>query len=310
VTEVTTTGQLYDATRLPEGTEVLLDGIFDLEAKLRPKAGMSFVPAPGAPRPFLDGHGTCDFGIDAKGGDRGRAVAIRVEGLEIANFTKRGVVPWIAAVVRENLIHDCGMNGIGGGFENLGAQALIERNEVHHCGSEAELGSDAGGMKFAGTGIPGRARSGVTVRDNWVHDCLGVAIWLDVNCAGDVIARNRLEGYADLAEGTSRKGIHYEISAGPARIARNKISGFRTEPDRPHSTDAGISITSSKGVYVFANELTRNGGRAIHIRQDDRPTWTPPRGYALEGIVVEQNDPGGEEIRGCDLAGVDCHGNP
>lgn len=293
--------------RLSEGTELMLEGVFDLETKLRPKAGMTFLPVPGAPQPLLDGHGSCDFGIDCKGGDRGRAVAVRIEGLEFTGFTKRGIVPWVAGVVRKNLIHDCGMNGIGGGFENIGAQALVELNEVHHCGSIAELGSDSGGMKFAATGIPGRARSGVTVRENHVHDCLGVAVWLDVNCAGDVIARNRLQGYADVdGEHHSRKGIHYEISAGPARIARNRISGFRTEPGRPHSTDAGISITSSQNVYVFANELTDNGGQAIHIRQDGRPRWSPPRGYTLGGVRVELNETGGEDIRGCDLPGVIC----
>jgi hypothetical protein len=268
----------------PRSTRFCLIGTFTLGQPLEPKDGQVFVgPAE------ITTNGSSDFAFDLKGS---WATDVTVRHLDLWGFEISAINCWLGTAVFDSKIHDNGRNGLGCGLENRDSHVVIARNEVWGNGSEAELGSGSAGMKFARSGVPGHARTGVTVVDNFVHDNVGVGIWFDVESAGDVIKRN-------VITGNTRSGIMYEISHGPVSIRANDVSGNNTSLQDP---SGGVVIYSSSHATVIGNAFGDNENWGVKVRDTSR-------GYALLQIRVHRNDMNGDAVGGCDLDGVSCDGN-
>jgi parallel beta helix pectate lyase-like protein len=266
------------------GSAFCLSGTFRIRHPIEPKSGDRFT----GPAMLVAANGS-DHAFDLK---RAHARNVVIKELDISGFDVSGIQCWLGAVIRGSSIHGNDRNGIGCGLENLVSRVVVRGNEIWNNGSEDDAGSGAGGMKFARSGVPGDAGSGVTVVGNDVHGNVGNGIWFDVDSAGDVISDN-------IVTANSRKGILYEISAGPARIFDNVVTGNNTSK---LNTGAGISIVSSMRVRVTGNSFGENFNWGVKIRATSR-------GHRLKNIRIHDNDLNGDEMGGCSLDGTRCWAN-
>ena len=285
---------------MPTGATLCLSGHFLIPTPIRPKDGQTFLgPA------VLEGVDGAETGFEMKGGAGNQGIArdVTIERVEMFGFFLRAVECWQGTNVRGSELHHNGRNGLGCGLRAGGV--LIERNDIHHNGDPSHTGSGAGGMKLAGG-------DGVLIRGNRIHENIGNGIWCDVDCGTFTAVGNDVFG-------NTRKGIFYEISHGPALIAGNTVTfnncAPRYWPDPepacdlpdgsfgPQSASApggGIATNSSLGVTIRDNVFEGNEGSAIAIRDDARPYDAPLQ------TVIEDNELGGDEIRGCEIEGVSC----
>lgn len=107
-------------------------------------------------------------------------------------------------IVRNNVIHDCGQNGIVG---HLGCIfSRIEHNHIYNIGTKHEFwGHEIAGIKF-------HTPIDTIIINNHIHDCT-LGMWLDWEAQGTRVTRNLLYGnYHDLM---------LEVSHGPTLIDHN-----------------------------------------------------------------------------------------
>ena len=86
-------------------------------------------------------------------------------------------------IVRNNVIHDCGQNGVVG---HLGcAFCTVEHNRICNIATRGEyFGYEIAGIKF-------HAAVDTVIRHNLIHDCT-LGIWLDWEAQGTQVSRNVL----------------------------------------------------------------------------------------------------------------------
>ena len=288
----------------PIGAVICLSGTFALSAPIDPKADQTFVgPA------VLDGSGGADTGIEARSpGSTTGATGVVVEALEMHGFSLRAVACWRHMVVRDSWIHDNGRNGIGCGLEGQGP-LLIEANVIERNGDPQHLGSGSAGIKVAGG-------DAVTVRDNHVEANVGNGIWCDAGCASFTVTGN-------VVLGSTRRGVYFETSIGPALIEQNTVQHNNCSPTYwgdgdpecplPNGTFGPLSVNSPGGgigmnsscppgsaCAVRDNILGGNVTAGVNFRDDNRPYDAP------FDVVVEGNVPNGDLIRRCGEWGIIC----
>jgi hypothetical protein len=288
----------------PAGAVICLSGTFPLSSPIEPKSGQAFLgPA------VLEGTAGADTGIEARSpGAATGAAGVVIEGLEMHSFSLRGVACWRDMVVRGSWIHDNGRNGIGCGLEGSGP-LLIEGNVIERNGDPQHLGSGSAGIKIAGG-------DAVTVRDNRVEANVGNGIWCDAGCASFTVSGN-------VVLGSTRRGVYFETSLGPASIEQNTVQDNNCspvywgdgDPECPlpngafgplsvNSPGGGIAMNSScpsgSACAIRGNTLGGNVTAGVNFRDDNRLYDAP------FDVVVEGNVPNGDLLRRCGEWGIVC----
>lgn len=107
-------------------------------------------------------------------------------------------------VVRNNVIHDCGQNGIVG---HLGCVfSRIEHNHIYNIGIKHEFwGHELGGIKF-------HAAIDVVIENNNIHDCT-LGTWLDWESQGTRLTRNVYHH--------NNRDLMMEVTHGPCLVDNN-----------------------------------------------------------------------------------------
>jgi hypothetical protein len=285
------------------GTTFCLSGTFNIGNPLVPKDGQSFV----GPAEIVGVNANDTAFLIRDAGASSGALNVTVDDLDIHGFTLRAVACWLGTTVRNSEIHHNNRNGLGCGL-NGGAGVLIENNHIYSNGSTDELGAGGGGMKFANG-------DGVTVRDNLIEANIGNGIWCDLDCGTFTVTGNTVLG-------STRKGIFFEISFGPALIEDNTVRFNNCSPSYwgdgnpecslpsgdfgPQSAGSpggGIAANSSMHVTIRNNILGDNEVAGINFRDDGRQYDAP------FNILAEFNTLNGDLVRNCDIAGITCRNN-
>ena len=125
-------------------------------------------------------------------------------------------------VVRNNVIFDCGQNGIVG---HLGCVfSTISDNEIHDIATKREFyGHEIGGIKL-------HAAIDVQIVHNHIHDC-ALGIWSDWQTQGTRFTRNVLHDNA--------RDLYVEVSHGPFLVDHNVLASA-----------ASVETMSDGGAYV------------------------------------------------------------
>ncbi|WP_229119449.1 right-handed parallel beta-helix repeat-containing protein [Enemella evansiae] len=182
-------------------------------------------------------------------------------------------------IVRDNVIHDCGQNGIVG---HLGCVfSEIRNNEIHDIATKREFyGHEIGGIKL-------HAAIDVQIVGNHIHDC-ALGIWSDWQTQGTRISRNVLHDnnrdlYVEVSHGPYI--VDHNVLASPAAIevwsdggayVGNLVAGtfmVRPVPERPtpyhvpHSTEvAGYAGNFAGDDRIVGNVFVGNGGDPRDVR--------------------------------------------
>lgn len=297
----------------PTGATLCLSGTFTLSAKVSPKDGQSFI----GPATVRAASSSVMIGFELR--EAGASVGaenVTIEDVEITGFGDDGVHCWRGMTLRDVHIHHNAGTGIGCGL-NGGGGVLVEDSTIDHNGDPSETGGGAGGMKFAGG-------DGITVRDNFIEANIGNGIWCDLDCGALTVTGNTVLG-------STRKGIFFEVSLGPALIANNTVQFNNCAPsywgdgqpecDLPDgsfgpqsagSPGGGIAANSSMHMVIRNNILGGNRVAGINFRDDCRPACSnAQKGYnAPFNILVTGNTLNGDAVLNCDIAGITCTNNP
>ena len=107
-------------------------------------------------------------------------------------------------IIRNNVIHDCGQNGVVG---HLGCVfSRIEHNEIYNIATKYEFfGHEIAGIKL-------HAAIDVVIENNNIHDCV-LGTWLDWQAQGARVTKN-------LYHRNSRD-IYIEVTHGPCLVDHN-----------------------------------------------------------------------------------------
>jgi hypothetical protein len=110
-------------------------------------------------------------------------------------------------IVRRNVIHDCGQNGIVG---HLGCVfSTIEDNHIYNIALKREFyGYEIAGIKL-------HAAIDVVIRHNRIHDC-SLGTWLDWQTQGTRVSRNLFYG--------NNRDLFIEVSHGPHLVDHNVLA--------------------------------------------------------------------------------------
>lgn len=139
--------------------------------------------------------------------------------------------------VRNNLIFDCGQNGIVG---QMGcAFSEIYGNHIYNIGNKNEFrGWEIAGIKF-------HAAIDVQIHDNCIHDCGWVSgIWLDWQAQGTRVSRNLMWGNDGQCG-----DLFIEVSHGPYTVDNNIFASKKNI----HSVSQGGAFIHN--VFFGINEI-------------------------------------------------------
>ena len=142
-------------------------------------------------------------------------------------------------IVRNNVIHDCGQNGIVG---HMGcAFSLIEHNHIYNISIKREYwGHEMGGIKF-------HAPIDTVIVNNNIHDC-GLGIWLDWQSQGTRLTRNIFHH--------NDRDLMIEVTHGPCVVDHNiLLSNFALDN---HAQGTAIVHNLIAGVMRPRKILNRN----------------------------------------------------
>ena len=187
-----------------------------------------------------------------------------------------GIAATTGAIVRGNAVYENGQLGLAA----KGAGVTFEGNEISGNNTAGfSAGWEAGGSKFAFT-------SGLVVRNNHVHDNLGVGLWTDIDNIDTLYEGNRVID-------NERMGIFHEISY-DAVITGNEVRGNGFGFDA-WVWGAGIIVSTSVNVEVSGNTVEGNADGIIGVQQDrsDAPASYGP--LSLTNLVVHGNVVAGNE---------------
>jgi parallel beta-helix repeat protein len=154
-------------------------------------------------------------------------------------------------------IHHNGMLGIGAHYVT---GVIVDGNELDHNNTDGFWINDGenGGYKSTQTSD--------TVRNNYVHDNIGMGLWFDIDDHDNTIEHNTIIGNA-------ADGIRYEISHG-AVIRNNIVFGNGLRRGRTHGGSdnlyygAGITSANAQGVEIYDNTVTGNDNGIGLVQQD------------------------------------------
>ena len=175
-------------------------------------------------------------------------------------------------IIRNNVIHDCGQNGVVG---HMGcAFSRIENNHIYNIAVKHEyFGYEIGGIKL-------HAAVDVVIEHNHIHDCT-LGVWFDWQAQGARITRNLLHH--------NDRDVMIEVTHGPCLVDNNilasdynfdnaaqgtayvhnlccgymrriKVLDRATPYHFPHTTQAaGCAVVYSGDDRLYRNLFTFNG---------------------------------------------------
>ncbi|MBT1166503.1 right-handed parallel beta-helix repeat-containing protein [Bifidobacterium simiarum] len=165
-------------------------------------------------------------------------------------------------IVRNNVIHDCGQNGVVG---NLGGIfSVIENNHIYNIDAKREFfGQEIGGIKM-------HAAIDVQIRHNHIHDCQ-LGTWIDWQAQGLRMTGNV---YHD-----NIRDLMIEVTHGPALIDNNifasqhNIDNLAQGTAYVHNLFCGSSLLKAelnRSTPYHKPHSTQVKGTAIMYGGDDR----------------------------------------
>ena len=289
---------LQDAVRAhAEGTTFLVTRGVHRRQSVRPKDGMTFIGEAGA---VLDGEQATAQAFVS------RAVNVTIRGLRITRYTPpgsgstvegHGTQGWLVEgnevdhningservygirpgskwIVRRNIVHHNGWNGINGS----GAyDTLIEGNDVYAnppAWFDDTIG-EAANIKLYECGR-------ITLRANYVHDGIFKGIWVDTMLDTVTIEHNRVVNHGHA-------GIWYEVSA-PGTIRSNYVenAGYNQTQIRGWLRGGGIEITNSRDVAVTNNTVVNSLNGIIGLQAKSYQSYRDGRSE-LRNLLVQGN---------------------
>ncbi|NMM94355.1 right-handed parallel beta-helix repeat-containing protein [Bifidobacterium oedipodis] len=148
-------------------------------------------------------------------------------------------------IVRDNVIHDCGQNGVVG---HMGcAFSVIEHNHIYNIATKHEFwGHEIGGIKL-------HAAVDTVIRANNIHDCT-LGTWLDWQTQGTHIDRN--------VYWNNTRDLMVEVSHGPYTVSNNVFA-----------SPLALDVFSDGGAYV--NNLIAGQIRLIQVLDRSTPYHFP-----------------------------------
>lgn len=110
-------------------------------------------------------------------------------------------------IVRNNIIHDCGQNGVVG---HMGAAfSTIEHNHIYRIGTKREyFGYEIGGIKL-------HAAVDTIIRNNYIHHC-EMGLWLDWQAQGTRVTKNVFHD--------NDRDLMVEVTHGPCLVDGNILA--------------------------------------------------------------------------------------
>lgn len=110
-------------------------------------------------------------------------------------------------IVRNNVIHDCGQNGVVG---HMGAAfSTIEHNHIYRIGTKREFfGYEIGGIKL-------HAAVDTLLKNNYIHHC-ELGIWLDWQAQGTRVTKNVFHD--------NDRDLMIEVTHGPCLVDNNILA--------------------------------------------------------------------------------------
>jgi len=153
---------------------------------------------------------------------------------------------------------------------------LIDGNELDHNNTDGSFVNDGqnGGYKSA--------KSTDIVRNNNVHDNMGLGLWFDIDDKGSLIENNNI---ADNAS----DGIRYEISYDG--VIRNNVLSRNGQNRQTGNGSlyygASVTIANSTDVQVYGNVLT-GGDHGIGLQMQNRGSGTYGV-WQLANVYVHDN---------------------
>ena len=110
-------------------------------------------------------------------------------------------------IVRNNIIHDCGQNGVVG---HMGAAfSTIEHNHIYRIGTKREyFGYEIGGIKL-------HAAVDTVIKNNYIHHC-EMGLWLDWQAQGTRVTKNVFHD--------NDRDLMVEVTHGPCLVDNNILA--------------------------------------------------------------------------------------
>jgi parallel beta-helix repeat protein len=286
----------------PTGTTFVIKAGTHTRQSVIPKSGDVFQGEPGT---VLDGQGVA-YAFSKGSAPYPSNVTIR--GLKITGYTPpmqsgtieaggyypaEGTAGW---VIDGNEISYNGEYGI-----RIGNTGRIVNNNVHHNlrlnvagsanstvieGNEIAFGNyqnayntnfEAGGTKFAYS-------DGLVLRNNYVHDNVGVGIHMDENNINTTIESNRIDK-------NGSEGVAIEISY--ATIIRNNTvtnNGWADPRNRyTYLWNAGIGVHASQNVEIYGNTVAGNYAGIVAIEQNRSTDKAVYGAHIVQNLYVHNN---------------------
>ncbi len=287
----------------PIGTTFIIKAGTHIRQSVIPKSGDRFIGEPGA---VLDGQGVAPYAF-AKGAPpypsnvtiqslkiTGYAPPVQSGTIDAGGYSpSEGTTGW---VIDNNEVSYNGEYGI-----RIGNSTQITNNKVHHnkrlnlagsgngttiASNEIAFGNhlsafnsnfEAGGTKFALT-------DGLALRNNYVHDNVGVGIHMDENNINTIIESNRIDR-------NGSEGIAIEISY-KTTIFNNTVTNNGWADPRNRYTfiwNAGIGIHASPNVEVYGNTVSGNYAGVVAIDQNRSTDFAKYGPHVTSNLYVHNN---------------------
>jgi parallel beta-helix repeat protein len=209
-----------------------------------------------------------------------------IDGNEVSYSSEYGIRAGDSTqVINNNAHHNKRLNVTA----SAGTNILVANNEIAfgNWGYFSDLDFEAGGTKFVQT-------NGLILRNNYVHDNLGGALWLDLNNINTLIEGNRVVN-------NSNDGISSEVSYS-AIIRNNTVTGNGWHDPQGRYTylwNAGITVHASPNVEIYGNTVSGNFAGITAVQQNrtiEAALYGPhlvQNLYVHDNVVTQTNAPSG-----------------
>ena len=186
-------------------------------------------------------------------------------GIRIGNSTQ---------VTNNNVHHNKRLNIAGSGNNTL-----VAANEIAfgHYLNTFDTNFEAGGTKFTYT-------DGLVLRNNYVHDNVGVGLHMDVNNINTIIEGNRIDR-------NGSEGIAIEISYKTTIFNNTVTNNGWTDPRNRYTYlwNAGIGIHASPNVEIYGNTVSGNYAGIVAIEQNRSMDPAKYGAHVVQNLYVHDN---------------------